>query len=45
MSQGHGHDLHLKAAVIDLAAPHQTSIISAAIQALGRNEEDVIRAN
>ena len=35
----------LDAVAIDLAAPQQTSIIGAAIQALGRNEEDDIRGN
>ena len=36
-----GCDPCLDAFVIDLAAPQQTSIIGAAIQALGRNNEDV----
>ena len=45
MSQGHGHDHNPKAAAIDLAARQQTSIIGAAIQPLGPNEEDVIRGN
>ena len=45
MSQGLGHYLYPKAALIDLRAPQQTSIIGAAIQPLGRNEEDVFRGN
>ena len=40
-----GHDPNLDAVVIDLAAPEQTGMIGAAIQALGRNEEDGIRGN
>ena len=33
------------AVVMDLAAPEQTGMIGAAIQTLGRNEEDGIRGN
>ena len=38
-------DRYLDAVVIDLAAPEQTGMIGAAIQTLGRNEEDGIRGN
>ena len=40
-----GHAANLDAVVMDLAAPEQTGMIGAAIQTLGRNEEDGIRGN